>query len=298
MWAFSREPWWGLLALCAWLGAGLVLGVLLVAGVRGLPALPAAAAAPRAALAWPAPAVPAAAHWAVIQRVKALGAGALTATARRFRLAGTYFAFERAGPAAGNARQAVIEDLQRKTQYLLKEGETAGDLALLRILADRVTIRVQDREEELRLSFADAGAAVAAAAGSATNAEPAALETSRFGKRVGENRWVIRREALLQYYEELRKDPERVVALFASLKPSYQDKAITGYVLDMEGEKEFFQAAGLRNGDVVRKVNSINMTSQKRAEYLIREFLQNRVSALVFDVERENQAQKMIYFIR
>ncbi|MCX6998437.1 MAG: hypothetical protein NTV49_15485 [Kiritimatiellaeota bacterium] len=294
--ALSREAWWSLLALTAWLGAGLLLGVLLVAGVRGVPALPADGAAPRAEWVWPAPAVPAAQDWAVLQRVKA--AGALTATARRFRLAGTYFAFESAAPADGNARQAVIEDLQKKTQYLLKEGETSGDLTLLRILADRVAIRVQEREEELRLSFADAGAEAAAAAGSTTNAEPAALETSRFGKRVGENRWVISREALLQYYEELRQDPERVVALFASLKPAYQGKAVTGYVLDMEGEREFFQAAGLRNGDVVRKVNSINMTSQARAEYLIREFLQNRVSALVFDVEREQQAQKLIYFIR
>ena len=75
-------------------------------------------------------------------------------------------------------------------------------------------------------------------------------------------------------------------------------KAIAGYVLGMEGEKEFFQAAGLQDGDVVRKVNSINMTSQKRAEYLIREFLQSRISALVFDIERDNQAQKLIYFIR
>jgi type II secretory pathway component PulC len=66
----------------------------------------------------------------------------------------------------------------------------------------------------------------------------------------------------------------------------------------MEGEKEFFSAAGLQEGDVVRKVNSMNMTSQKRAEYFIGEFLQNRVTALVFDIERENKAQKLIYFIR
>ena len=292
----AREQWWGLLALAAWLGAGLLAVVLLAAGVRGVPTAPAAVVAPvSGAFAWPAPVVPAAPDWSVLQRVKAAGAGGLAAAPRRFRLAGTFFAFDR--EAAGAERQAVIEDLQQKTQYLLKEGGVAGDLTLLRVLADRVTIRVQEREEELRLSFKD-NLPVAAAVASATNAEPAALETTRFGKRVGENRWVISREALMQYYDELRKDPERVVALFDSLKPVYQDKAITGYVLGMEGEQEFFQAAGLQNGDVVRKVNSINMSSQKRAEYLIREFLQSRISALVFDIERDNQAQKLIYFIR
>ena len=293
----SREQWWGLLALAAWLGAGLLV-LLLAAGVRGVPTASASGVTPGSgAFAWPAPVVPAEQDWSVIQRVKAAGAGGLAAASRRFRLAGTFFAFDREAADTGAERQAVIEDLQQKTQYLLKEGGVAGDLTLLRVLADRVTIRVQEREEELRLSFKD-NLPAAALAGNATNAEPAALETTRFGKRVGENRWVINREALMQYYDELRKDPERVVALFDSLKPVYQDKAIAGYVLGMEGEKEFFQAAGLQDGDVVRKVNSINMTSQKRAEYLIREFLQSRISALVFDIERDNQAQKLIYFIR
>ncbi|MEI7782138.1 MAG: hypothetical protein WCJ18_09475 [Planctomycetota bacterium] len=54
----------------------------------------------------------------------------------------------------------------------------------------------------------------------------------------------------------------------------------------------------VREGDVVRKVNSMIMTSQKRAEYFIGEFLQNRVSAIVFDIERDNKPQKLIYFIR
>ena len=170
---------------------------------------------------------------------------------------------------------------------------------MLKILTDRVTVQIGGKEEELRLSFNDAAASAAAPAVAAAKTNEVALETSRFGKRIAENRWVLSRDALMQYYEELRKDPERVVKLFDSLKPNYNaQQQIDGYRMGMEGEKEFFQAAGLQDGDVVRKVNSINMTSQRRAEYLISEFLQNRLSAIVFDIERENKPQKLIYFIR
>jgi len=292
-WAHARG--WGLLALAAWLAAGGLAAVFFAAGGRARPvAAPAAPAPADAAFAWPAPAAPAAADWGVIQRVGAAGRAALTDVARRFRLAGTFFSYE--SGAGAPERKAIIEDLQQNAQHLLREGDAAGDLTLLRVHTDRVLVRVQDREEELRLSFQHALPEVAAAV-SRTNTA-AALETTRFGKRVGDNRWVINREAVMQYYDEVRRDPERLLALFDSLKPVYQDKAIAGYVLKMEGEQDFFQAAGLQDGDVVRKVNAINMTSQKRAEWLIQQFIQGRTTALMFDIERNNQPQKLVYFIR
>ena len=66
----------------------------------------------------------------------------------------------------------------------------------------------------------------------------------------------------------------------------------------MEGEPDFFKAVGLQNGDVIRKVNSMNMTSQRRAEYLMGEFFKNRLNAFVFDIERQGQPQKLIYLLR
>jgi hypothetical protein len=42
----------------------------------------------------------------------------------------------------------------------------------------------------------------------------------------------------------------------------------------------------------------MRMVSQRRAEYFLSEFLKNRVSALVLDVEREGKPEKMIYLIR
>lgn len=127
--------------------------------------------------------------------------------------------------------------------------------------------------------------------------EPA-LETSRFGKRIAENRWVMSRESVMKYYEEILEDPERIAALFVSMKPDYQDNKIKGYYLDPEGEEDFFKAVGMQPGDVVRKVNSMNMTSQKRAEYFIGEFVKNRANAIVIDIERQGKPEKLIYLVR
>ncbi len=55
---------------------------------------------------------------------------------------------------------------------------------------------------------------------------------------------------------------------------------------------------GLRDGDVVRKVNSMRMTSQRRAEYFIGEFVQDRLGAVVIDVERDGQPQKLVYLVK
>ena len=249
-------------------------------------------------LAWPKPVAPQDADWDVIRRAQ--GKGGVTVvngTVQRFRLAGTFFAFGSEAAQGSGECKAVIDDLQKQSEHLLREGENIEGLTLLKIFHDHVTVQIGGKEEELRLSFTDAVAPGASTAAVATN--EVVLSTSRFGKRIAENRWVISREALMQYYDELRKDPERVLQLFDSLKPDYNpQQQITGYHLGMEGEKELFQAIGMQDGDVVRQVNSINMTSQKRAEYLIGEFLQNRISALVFDIERDKQPQKLIYFIR
>ena len=126
-----------------------------------------------------------------------------------------------------------------------------------------------------------------------------ALEVSKFGKRIAENRWVLNRESLLAYYDEVMDDPERVAALFVSLKPDYDPaNQIKGYYLESEGEQEFFRSVGLAEGDVIRKVNSMNMTSQKRAEFFIGEFVKNRMNAIVIDIDREGQAEKLIYLVR
>jgi type II secretion system protein C len=217
----------------------------------------------------------------------------------RFRLAGTFVLFGES-PDGGAPRKAILDDLRRKSQHLVGEGDSLDGYEVLRVHEDRVVMKAGGKEFELWLSFAGGGKEAApgvTATGGGETPETLQDET-RFGGRVGFNRWVMKRDELMRYYQDLLDDPERLASLFVSLKPDYREEQIAGYFLDPEGEEEFFGAVGLRKGDVIRKVNSMNMTSQKRAEHMIGEFVKNRANAFVLDIEREGKPEKMIYLLR
>jgi type II secretory pathway component PulC len=129
---------------------------------------------------------------------------------------------------------------------------------------------------------------------------PVVLETNRFGNRVSETRWEFSREAILEYYQEMMDHPERLVGLFSAMEPARSNEGhIEGYRLNTEaGEKEFYAQVGLQQGDVIRRVNSMHMTSQRRAEYFIGEFVKGDLGAIVLDIERDGQPEKLVYLIK
>lgn len=217
---------------------------------------------------------------------------------KRWRLAGTFFSFPEQGE---SACKAILDDLAKNTQVLVAEGETLDDMRVVRIFADHVVIEQNGRQDVLWLSFSEQHAPPDQRTSEASSPEQIKpqLEKTKYGTRIGERRWVMNRDALLAYCNELRDDPERIGKLYVSMKPEYTaDNRISGYRVQMEGEQDFFAAAGLKEGDIVRKVNSLEMTSQARAEYFIQEFLQGRLNAVVLDIERSGQPEKLIYLIR
>lgn len=216
----------------------------------------------------------------------------------RFRLAGTFFSFPESGT---SLCKAVLDDVRNDNQHLVAEGERIEEIEIVRIYPDHVFIRSPIGEETLWLSFSEGvwQKTERDERPLAKTAQASALDRTRYGTRIGELRWVMNRDALMEYYRELIDDPERAAKLYVSMKPHYDDDGhIQGYRVNRVGEEDFFNAVGLKEGDIVRKVNSLKMTSQGKAEYFISEFLQGRLSAAVLDIERGGQPQKLIYFIR
>jgi len=223
--------------------------------------------------------------------------------ARRFRLAGTFFA----ASSYQQSRKAILDDIQKKTQSLVAEGDTLDqNITVVSIFRDRVVLRdgnpdlAESRDEQLWLSFAEGNKPATSATGqeTAVTQDRADATLGRFGKRTGERRWVLQRNEVLRYYQELLNNPDRLAKVFESLKPVYRTGKIAGYTLDVEGEGDVFRAFGLKQGDIIRQVNSMPMISQARAEYFINEFVKDRVNGFVIDVERETKPEKMIYLIR
>lgn len=300
-----------------WAGAtvrGLTwLLVLLLAAAAGLAwrfARPAESGASRAipvrtapAPEWPVPPVIEARAWGTLRSPASawLGAGnATNAAPSRYRLAGTFLIAAAPDDALHGYRKAIIDDTRAKTQHLLAEGATVDDLRVVRVFSDRVVVDVGGRTEVLGLGFASGprDAPVAVSAVSAATAGMEAIETTRFGKRVQENRWLLDRDALTRYYREILDEPERIAKLYDTFRPDYQDGKVAGYRISMQGEKDFLKDVGLRESDTVRMVNSMHMTSQSRAEFFLGEFMKERLNAVVLDIERDGKPQKLIYLIR
>ena len=224
-------------------------------------------------------------------------AGALAA---RYRLAGVFLMLADPGAAGAENRCAILDDLQAKQQVLAAEGESAGAARVVRVAADHVVLAVGEQEETIYLAAGSLpGQGPAAAVAPAADA-PKILETNRFGNRVGETRWEINKQAVMEYYQEMMDNPERLAGLFMAMEPDRDaDGKVAGYRLNVDaGEKDFYTQVGLQHGDVVRKVNSMRMTSQRRAEYFIGEFVQNRLGAVVIDVERNGQPKKLVYLVK
>jgi type II secretory pathway component PulC len=223
--------------------------------------------------------------------------------AKRFRLAGTFFAIG----INQQSRKAILDDLQKKEQLLVTEGDlveqasgAAGNETRVRsIMADRIILRTGAVDEEIMLCFTGSRSNLQQTAYSVAQGgkSPADIQ-NRFGKRVGEKRWVLKRSELLNYYGEVFNNTDRLAKIYDSLKPVYQGNNIAGYTLIIEGEGEMFNALGLQQGDTIREVNSMPMTSQARAEYFLNEFVKNRVNGFVLDIERGGRKEKLIYMIR
>jgi hypothetical protein len=220
--------------------------------------------------------------------------------AKRFRLAGTYQVVD---PQGQVTRRAILDESGAESrQRIVREGEQFDDIEIRRILLESIVIVGPSGEEQLWLSFSSPVESGTSGHDGEMSIEEL-LAAGGFdeygGKRIGENRWLFRRADLVDYYQELRDNPERLLKVFDSMKPLYDaNRQITGYFLGTEGEGKFFNSVGLLEGDVVRSVNSMEMTNRRRAEYFINEFVSDRLNAFVIELERAGEKQQFVYEVR
>lgn len=220
----------------------------------------------------------------------------------RYELAGTFQVFE--GESERVASAAVVDDQETGVQTIVREGDELGMYTVGGISEDRLRLMWEGRTWVLALSGATVVRDVAREEPSVKPVDPLempALETSRFGKRIKENYWVLNKETLKGYIDEMMKPQNmlRTVNLYRSFSQvSEQGDEEPGFKIGMKAEKDFFRDMGLQDGDVIRRVNSMKMRTQRRAEYMLKEFYNDRMSAIVLDVERDGESRKHIYLVR
>jgi len=212
-------------------------------------------------------------------------------SAERFRLAGT-FSIEGLGT---SQPKAILDDAVKHDQFIVAEGEQLDDVTIKKIFYDHVVLETPMGSRDIWMEFAQSHTGIVEAVSNQFVSTTGG--TNKFGcAKVQENRWQFSRKPLLDYYQALLDEPDRMVAVFDTMKPVRDEQnKITGYVVGLEGEKDFFDAVGLQQGDIVRSVNSVAMTNRRRAESFIDQFLKDKLNAVVLEVERDGKMTKQVY---
>ena len=143
---------------------------------------------------------------------------ALDHLAARYRLAGVFLILGDPDAVGAEHRCAILDDVQEQRQILAGEGEDVGSARVVRVAADHVVLSADGREETLLLvagTLAGRGGSGAAGASAADTAK--ILETTRFGNRVGETRWEINKQAVLEYYQEMMDNKQEFTKKFTDI---------------------------------------------------------------------------------
>lgn len=248
---------------------------------------------------WPSGITSTAMEWGVFFASGGGGSGSGSVSNKLpYRLAGTFFNDDDHGR---QIRQAVLDDIRKHDQRIVAEGDTWDDIRVESIYIDHVVLIQSGIREEIWLSLltSSSGSSASQSDGAVTNSaigSEVVISTNRFGSQVADYRWVFKRQALMDYAKSVADDSVRMAQLFDSLKPIYDErKRIRGYELETQGEADFFRDVGLKENDQVQKVNGMDMSNRRRAEFFISEFTNNRMNVFVLDIQRNGQNQKLIY---
>ncbi len=197
-----------------------------------------------------------------------------------------------------NYSMAFIENKTARTQKCYHSGDDLEDGYTVSEITDKGAV-INTPDGPFLLTFGTA-LLLGGANSTGTNAngvgDPGALLHKFGGRRSGTNEWHFSRSAVMDYYEELKSRPERLVTVFDTMAPVYNaDNRIEGYKVDIQGEAEFFKAIGFNQGDIVREVNGIPMTNRRAAENLIRRYAEDDLDFIVIEMERDGKSIQQVY---
>jgi general secretion pathway protein C len=181
---------------------------------------------------------------------------------------------------------AIIEDQAARRQVLYRVGDSILEVATLaRVEWDRVILDRDGAEEVLEISSARASGK-GAAPGGATGA--GAGERIR---KTADNKFLIDRRELEQTVANINE-----VFTQARAVPFFENGKTVGFRVFAIKPGSVFEKIGLQNGDVINRVNGVELTDPTKAISLFTE-LQNE-GHIAVDLQRNKQSKNFSYEIR
>lgn len=112
-------------------------------------------------------------------------------------------------------------------------------------------------------------------------------------KRLSAGRYRVDREYIDETLSNLSK-----VATKARIVPSYRNGEPNGFKIYRIKPRSLYADLGLKNGDVIKKINGRTLDTPKRALELYQNLRQSELTAVVIDIQRRGHSQTFQYTIR
>jgi general secretion pathway protein C len=185
------------------------------------------------------------------------------------------------------ASYCVIEDLTTRKQDLYRINDQVGGSATVKEIDwDRVILDRDGQDEILELA-AEPGAPNAPKAGGAVAQQP----SNQHIQLVGDNQYTIDRS-------EVDSALDNMSQLFTQIRavPHFEGGQSTGFRLFAIRQNSIFDQIGLRNGDIITRINGTDLSDPSQALSLFQQ-LRNQ-SAISVDILRNKQNLTVSYQIK
>ncbi len=192
---------------------------------------------------------------------------------------------------SGDFRYGIVEDQKAKEQKLVRLGDSLDGAEVAEIGWRRLVLRRGPKEEVL-LVPPDLGVSATSKKGPkrTANARTGTASASKV-RKLGDDRFMIGRD-------EVNHQLENLSTLFTQMRavPSMKDGNTQGFRVFAIRRGSLFQQLGLRNNDVVQRINGTELTDPTRAMGLF-ENLKGE-TRLSVDVLRGGEPRTLSYEIR
>ncbi len=159
---------------------------------------------------------------------------------------------------------AVFEKASERTQKIFKLGEVVFGAGLLKEVGrERAVLGVGSRSVVFIMETREIPRGAVPGSTSVNGRPGGKLRPAtgmRYSKKTGENRWVISQEAVLSALDDMGS-----VLTSARLTPRVKDGVVEGFLVTEIKPRGIMDAVGLKNGDILKRVNGYEMTSPERA---------------------------------
>jgi len=196
-------------------------------------------------------------------------------------------ALEVRGTVAGDPKYAfaIIEDKSRKKQRLYRVGDMAGSAKVVRIMRNAVALRIDDREQVLRVPE--------------TSEKPILPDRPEAGATVpGPTATTLPDGTIAVSKNEIESGLKDMGTMLsqAQIRPYFSAGAPDGFIISNIKSGSIYQKIGLNNGDIIQGINNRSM---KTADDIMELYnIMKSGSGLALRINRQGRQETFNYVFR